>query len=218
MRVFVTGASCFVGSHLTRILLDANCTVTVLAIPDDPLTRLADIIDRITVVRGALADRDLLHNTLKDFKPEACIHLAWYAEPGKYLYSPLNVPTLVDSIGLLEALIQNQCKQAIMVGTCAEYDTDVGLLKEDSPTKPVTIYAATKLSLALIGEQMTAGTGTHFTWARLFYLYGPQEDERRMIPSLIKKLHKGETFEATAGEQVRDYLHVEDVASALWFL
>ncbi len=81
-----------------------------------------------------------------------------------------------------------------------------------------TLYAAAKLSLCLLGQQMAAENGFGFAWGRLFYLYGPYEDSRRMVPALIGALRRGERFPATPGEQVRDYIHAEDVATALWAL
>src|SRR6266849_7995282 len=51
--------------------------------------------------------------------------------------------------------------------------------------------------------------------ARLFYVYGPYEDERRLVPAAIRALAAGREFPSTSGEQVRDYLYVEDVASGL---
>ena len=91
-------------------------------------------------------------------------------------------------------------------------------LREDGPTRPRTLYAASKLALKLLAEQLAAAAGLDLTWARLFYLYGPDEDERRLVPALIRALLRGEPFPATKGEQVRDYLHVEDAAAALWAL
>ncbi len=102
-----------------------------------------------------------------------------------------------------------------MAGTCAEYDTSLGYLREDGPTRPETLYAAAKLSLCLVGQQMAAENGFGFAWGRLFYLYGPHEDNRRMVPALLSTLLRGESFPASLGEQIRDYLHVEDVASGL---
>ena len=66
----------------------------------------------------------------------------------------------------------------------------------------------------LIGQQLVAKGDARFAWGRIFYPYGPGEDPRRAIPALIQKLLKGETFDATAGDQIRDYLHVDDIASA----
>jgi nucleoside-diphosphate-sugar epimerase len=103
----------------------------------------------------------------------------------------------------------------VMTGTCAEYDTDLGYLRESGPTRPATLYAAAKLSLGMIAAIRAGQLGIGFSWARLFYLYGPQEDERRMVPSLIRALLENKPFKASSGRQVRDYLHVDDVASAL---
>lgn len=176
--------------------------------------RLKDVRDQFAVVTGLLRDVDILRSALNEFKPDACIHLAWYAEPGKYLYSLENIPSLMDSLSLLRELVQVGCQQVVMAGTCAEYDTDVGYLREDSPTRPATLYAAAKLSCCLLGQQIAAAAKINFAWGRIFYPYGPQEDQRRVVPALIRALQKGEPFPATSGEQVRDYAHVEDVAAA----
>lgn len=214
----ITGASGFIGSHLARLALQAGAEVAALALPDDPLTRLLELADRLTVLRADLSDEDALRTMIADLRADACVHLAWYAEPGKYLESPRNVPDLLNSLRLLGALIETGCPQVVMVGTCAEYDLRAGYVREDSAVRPETIYAACKLALGLVGAQMARASGVSFTWARLFYLYGPSEDERRLVPALIRSLLRGESFQATSGEQVRDYLHVEDVAQALWLL
>ncbi len=215
MRIFLTGASGFIGSHVARALLSAGCDVAALVRNDNPLWRLSDMASRLTLLRGDLTNLAALRPTLAAWQPEACIHLAWYAEPGKYLHSLENIPALMAGLTLLTELIQLECEQVVMVGTCAEYLSDKAILLENAPTGPATIYAATKLSLNLIGQQMAAASGINFAWARIFYLYGPYEDERRAVPALIRALLNGQPFPATLGEQVRDYLHVEDVASAL---
>lgn len=214
-RVLVTGASGFVGSHVARALLQSGCEVAALVRPTSSLRRLEDVAEDLILIRCELADAAAVRAALADWRPEACIHLAWYAEPGKYLTSPENIPALTASLGLLDELIRAGCGYVVMAGTCAEYDTDRGFLREDGPTKPATLYAATKLSLNLIAQQVASAAGIGFAWARLFYLYGPHEDERRLVPALIRALSQGTLFPATAGEQVRDYLHVEDVAAAL---
>jgi nucleoside-diphosphate-sugar epimerase len=218
MRVFMTGASGFIGAHLVPILLNAGCEVAVLALPDDPMERLKETINQVRVIRGELNNMEAFAPLLTDFRPDACIHLAWYVEPGKYLDSSQNITYLVNSLRLLEMLIQINCQQVVMTGTCAEYDTDIGYLRETSPTKPTTIYAAAKLSLGIFGQQLSQNANIRFTWARLFYLYGKSEDKRRVVPAVINSLLHDESFAATTGEQVRDFLHVEDVASALWFI
>jgi nucleoside-diphosphate-sugar epimerase len=218
MRVFVTGASGFIGSHLIPLLLQSGLDVAILARQGSSMQRLRDHIEKLTVIRGDLSDLDRLSDALSDFQPEACVHLAWYAEPGSYLHSRENLNHLFNSLRLLELMIEMGCKQAVMVGTCAEYDTDTGYLKETSPVKPSTVYAASKLSLAILGGQIARDADIKFVWARLFYLYGRTEDSRRMVPAVVNSLLRDVPFRATRGEQIRDYLHVEDAASALRFI
>jgi nucleoside-diphosphate-sugar epimerase len=217
-RVLITGASGFIGAHVTRLALAAGERVTILALPDDPLSRLRDVVGSIEVIRGDLTFPETFARALRELQPEACIHLAWYAEPGKYLDAIENVSSLLGSLNLIEILAAEHCTHLLAVGTCAEYDTDAGLLSESSPTRPATLYAASKLSLYLMASVLAARAGMELAWARLFYLFGPGEDPRRLVPSLIQALRQGQEFPATAGEQVRDYLHVEDVASGLWML
>jgi nucleoside-diphosphate-sugar epimerase len=218
MKVFVTGASGFIGAHVTRALLTRGHSVTVLAMPGDPLRRLQDVAGQFAVATGMLGDVDILRQALAEFRPEACIHLAWYAEPGKYLHSLENIPSLTASLTLLNELIQVECRKVVMAGTCAEYDTEFGYLHEDTPTRPATLYAAAKLACCLLGQQVAAQAKISFIWARIFYPYGPQEDERRLVPAVIRALQEGQHFPATPGEQVRDYIYVSDVADAFCML
>jgi nucleoside-diphosphate-sugar epimerase len=218
MRVFVTGASGFIGAHLTKSLLGKGHSVSVLAIPDDPLMRLQDVRSSLEVITGMLSDVSMLQQALAEFQPEACIHLAWYAEPGKYLHAVENIQSLTTSLSLLKILLKTGCRQVVMAGTCAEYDTDFGYLNEDTPTRPASLYAAAKLSCCLLSQQIAAHARINFAWGRIFYPYGPQEDKLRLIPSAIYALKQGAAFPASQGEQIRDYIHVEDVAEAFCVL
>ena len=218
MRVLITGADGFVGAHVTRALLKSGMEVGVLTRSGATFRRLQDVADRIHILQGDLNEIDRLRPTLNNFKPEACIHLAWYAEPGKYLHAPQNIAMLNSSLALIQALAEVGCTHFVGAGTCAEYDAEQGWLKEEGRTRPETLYAASKLSLCLAGEQLARQNRMGFAWGRIFYPYGPEEDSRRMVPALIRALLAEEPFPASRGDQVRDYIYVEDVAQAFRLL
>lgn len=218
MRVFVTGASGFIGSHVTRALLEKGHEVAVLAKPADPLSRLQAVCKQVKILPGRLADTDRWKQAVAEFQPQACIHLAWYAEPGKYLQAPENIRLLTWSLSLFKELIDAGCRRIVAAGTCFEYDLAFGYLNEETPVRPESLYAAAKLSCYLMGRQIAAQAESSLAWGRIFYPYGPQEDQRRLVPAAIAAFRQGAPFPATLGEQIRDYIQVADVAEAFCVL
>lgn len=176
--------------------------------------RLAGDAGDVSIITGSIQDRDRLRQSLSDWRPDACIHLAWYAEPGRYLESPENLSALDGTLALLQVLIDVGCSTVAMAGSCAEYDTDQGWLEEDTPLRPRTVYAASKAAASMLVQQLSKDTDTSVAWARIFYPYGPFEDRRRAVPALILSLLEGRRFAASSGEQVRDYVFGRDVADA----
>jgi nucleoside-diphosphate-sugar epimerase len=213
MRVFVTGGGGFIGGRVVAQLLARGHSVATLARTGQP--DAGSRVDAPThVLQGDLASIGALAPALRDWGAEACVHLAWYAEPGKYLDSPINTQLLGWSLDLLRTLAGAGCRNVVMAGTCAEYDADCGYLREDTPARPATLYAACKHALYLAAGQFARLESMRFAWGRVFFPYGPGEDARRAVPALINALLRGERFKASAGLQVRDYLHVDDIASA----
>lgn len=190
--------------------------MSALVRPASDLGRIADIVPAVTLVHGDLLSADDVAKCVDRARPEICFHLAWYVEPGEYLTSLQNIPLLAASLNLASRLTEAGCRRLVATGTCFEYDTRLGYLSEESRLEPRSLYAASKLGLQLTLEQLGVVTGLRVAWARLFYQFGPFEDPRRLVPSVVRSLLASETVNVTAGEQVRDFLHIEDVALALW--
>ena len=218
MKVLVTGAAGFVGAEAVRSLLEAGHEVGALLSPAGRADRLREVESRVTVLRGDLRDEAAVRLLIRRWLPEACLHLAWYVEPGQYLHSVQNAEMLNAGLSLIRTLGEVGCRRFVGAGTCFEYDVSRGWLREDGPVHPETLYAAAKLSLGVTGRHLACQSQMSFAWGRLFYLYGLSEDPRRVIPALFSSVFSNQPFPATLGEQVRDYLYLADVAQAYRFL
>jgi nucleoside-diphosphate-sugar epimerase len=215
MTVLVTGGTGFIGSQVVRALLAGGHKVRVAARTGASRERLTDVAARIE-----WAEADLFAASPGDLRAlcsgvDLCVHAAWYAVPGKYLEAPENLACVTGSLALLEALAAAGVRRAAFVGTCFEYDFEHGWLSETTPLKPASLYAAAKASTRLMAEPIARARDLSFAWVRPFYQYGPFEDPRRLVPYVIGTLLRGEEAGVTRGTQVRDFLHVADVGSAI---
>ena len=206
MRVLLTGATGFIGAHVAGALVAGGAEVHGLALPGAPRDRLADIASRMELHEGDLSDAAWTRAAVGRVAPDAVIHLAWYAEPGTYLRAvPENMASLRGGINLLEALTDGgTCRRVVVAGTCLE----------NLATPQPTIYAAAKAAQHQLAMGFAAASFTA-ACAHIHYLYGPGEDERRVIPAVTRSLLRGEPIDLTSGSQSRDYLHVSDIAEAL---
>ncbi len=211
-EVLVTGAAGFIGSQVVRMLLTRECRVTAVIRPGSKPTRLADVVDKVTLVEANLQDIDTCRDLVSRFEPSALIHLAWSADSGDLTN---HLSFLTGGLALLESLAATDCRRVVVAGTSAEYDADLGYVTESSAVRPRTLYGACKASLGLAGEQLARRDGWSFTQARIFDVYGPGEDDQRFVPRVVGALLRGESCDLSMNDNLRDFLHVEDVASAL---
>jgi nucleoside-diphosphate-sugar epimerase len=212
MTVTLTGATGFVGGQILRNLLERGCSVRVLV--RDP-SRLHGIpahgaLEIVQTPDLFAEGTDRLEELLE--ASETLVHAAWYAEPGKYLTSPLNLACLTGTLNLASAFVAVGGKRFVGVGTCAEYDPSAGLMTTDTRLAPNTLYAACKASAFQVLRCFLGTEGVSFAWCRIFYLYGEGEDERRLVPYMRRQLGAGQEVLLTRGDQVRDFLDVKDAA------
>ena len=209
--VLVTGATGFVGSHCLAPLVERGFDVLGLY-RERPPQDLAGV----RWVRGDVMDRPTMRRLLEDNKPKGLLHLAWFVEPGRLIADSSNLSWVSASLDLIRAFRECGGERCTISGSCYEYDWRFGYCVEDvTPCEPDTLYGAAKDSLRRTFLAYCDVTGLSGSWGRAFFMYGPRENPSRLVSSVIISLLKGSPAKSSHGLQVRDYLHVQDVADGL---
>lgn len=212
-RVLVTGATGFVARHALAPLVARGFEVHGVA--RDPGRETASA-DRVIWHAADLLDARSRVGLLEDVAPSHLLHAAWYLEPGQYTGSPANLDWVAASIELARRFQMTGGERLVTLGSCFEYEHGRRpVLDEGSPLGPSTVYGAAKQSLSTAMDALHRATGMSSAWARLFYLYGPHEDRRRLVADIATALLEGREVATSAGLGRRDYMFVEDAGAAL---
>ncbi len=143
-----------------------------------------------------------------------CIHAAWYTNHADYLVHAVNREWSAASVRLANAFWAAGGQRFVGLGTCLEYDVanaDGPCAEDRTPLAPQTPYAQSKLDTL----EALADRGRSFAWARIFFVYGPNDRAGRLVPDMIEQFRRGAAAGPTYGGLCRDYIHVDDLAGQL---
>lgn len=210
-RLLLTGATGFVGRRAIKPLLERGYDITALTSRSNP-----EPVEGVKFVSADLTDPAQLDSAVAKTKATHLLHLAWHSVPGGLWQAKENIDWVKHSLSLVESFAQHGGQRITVSGSCGEYDWTGGLCVEDvTPMRPNTLYGACKNGLQSILSAYCDKIGVELAWGRAFFIYGPGEHPARLAAYVINSLLTGKTAECSHGMQLRDYMHVDDVASGL---
>jgi dTDP-6-deoxy-L-talose 4-dehydrogenase (NAD+) len=217
MKIVLTGATGFIGRHLCAELAATPHALTVLCRDDSHATLewLASRGVKPNVVKFDLADKNESDIYNRIGAPDLLIHLAWAGVNNAR--SPAHMTEeLSRQYAFLGNLVAGGLPRLAVAGSCSEYGLLDGALKETRLCNPSTPYGLAKYCLL---RQLGFLRTTHsfeLLWARPFFMYGEGQNPNSIYPQLLHALANREPeFRMSGGEQLRDYLPVEEVARIL---
>lgn len=211
-KLLLTGANGFIGRHTIPFLLEKGYEVHAICIEEvtnpNPEPNLfwhqCDLMNAKEVAQ-----------VMQSILPTHLLHFAWYAVPGKFWSSPANMDWVGASLHIVKEFVNAGGKRMVLSGTCAEYQSNVEICCEaNTPILPESLYGTCKASLQKIVHSYAQQEKISYAWGRAFFLYGPHEYKQRLVPNVILNLLNKEAANCSHGNQVRDFMHVEDVARA----
>ena len=213
MRVFLTGATGFIGRYVLKHLEKEDYNILLLTRASKE--NFSSIISsrKVDIVSGNLSDINKWKDKLIQFKPEVTIHLAWEGIPDYGVKA--SIKNLKYGLDLFEELAEIECKKIICTGSCWEYGQNQGKLSEDFPIRTSNAFTAAKNALHWLGREIAKESNVIFIWTRLFYIYGPGQRENSLIPYIIKCVKEGKKPKIETPSARNDFIYVEDVAKAI---
>ena len=214
MKILLTGATGFLGSHIAENLISHNFELILTKREHSSLKNCQSFQNKVTWVD---TDTVLWVDEIIEFKPDMIIHAAWNGVSSIYREDWESQLTNIDFMyQLLKIAERSNVKKFISLGSQAEYGQFEGKITEEYPLNPTSSYGAVKLAVSELLKAFCTEKQINWYWLRVFTVFGERENEKWLIPSFINKmLSECSEMDFTLGEQKYAYLYIADFADSI---
>ena len=229
--VLVTGAAGFIGSFLSKRLLETNPGIRIVGIDSltdyydvslkkTRITQLATFGNSFTFVRGDIADKMTVGTVFADYQPAVVVNLAAQAgvrysitNPESYIKS-----NIIGFFNILEACRHYPVEHLVYASSSSVYGSNkkIPYSTEDKVDNPVSLYAATKKSDELMAHAYAKLYKIPATGLRFFTVYGPMGRPDMAYFKFTDRLVKGEPIQLyNNGNMYRDFTYIDDIITGI---
>jgi UDP-glucose 4-epimerase len=229
--ILVTGGAGYIGSHIVRQLGEADENVVVL---DNLSTGFRSAVTHGDLVVGDTGDKRLVEKVLQDYNVDTIMHFAAHIKVPESVANPLKYyrNNTCSSRNLLECAANAGVKNFVFSSTAAVYGIpETGIAAEDSPTAPINPYGSSKLMTEWMLRDLTQAIDMRYVALRYFNVAGCDPGGSIGLSDVTSTLLTKVACEAAVGKReklyifgtdyptpdgtaLRDYIHIEDLASA----
>lgn len=229
--ILVTGGAGYIGSHTVRELRERGMDVVVY---DNLSTGHIESIGDTPFVKGDLFDVELLRKTFREYGVDSVIHFAAYSLVGESMVNPAKYyhNNVAGTLALLDAMLAENVKYLVFSSSAATYgDCGDGLITENSPQNPTSVYGQTKLMMEQFMQDYDKAYGMKYVALRYFNAAGAHASgeigeahspESHLIPLILQVSNGkreqinifGDDYPTHDGTCIRDYIHITDLADA----
>lgn len=215
-KYIVTGATSFIGyGLLNRLVREAEKIFAICRPESNNMNRIPNC-DNIKVIECSLDELGKLKATIGE-DCDVFFHLGWEGTGDKNncFVQNRNIQYTLDAAKLASEL---GCTLFLGAGSQAEYGIPNIRINENTPAFPITGYGISKLCAGQMSRIFAEQKGLKHIWTRIFSVYGPYDAQKTFVSSMINCFLDSEVPKITLGEQIWDYLYIDDCAEALFLL
>lgn len=215
MRIFITGATGFVGSHLARrCVQDGHDVHLLLRAASDPW-RIQDILAKAETHIADLTDAGALKTIVNAIHPDVIFHLATHsiygAHPAMGQDTDIIRMNFLATRALMDALNDIPYSCFINTGSSSEYGVKQSPMKETDACEPLNVYGVAKCAATLYGQYLAKTQKKPIITLRLFSPFGPYDDDKRLIPYVVREAFENHPLSLGNPHVARDYIFIDDV-------